>query len=106
MKFYCFEECPNRIKGCAFCTALMDIKDCPKWSAKLVKVIKLGLEDDNTNLSIGDVGIIKKISKSGNVIDVDFGNGFQVSHLSPNCNPDGTYQMWKNQLEFIEPEGL
>ncbi len=31
MKFYCREEeCPNRIKGCTFCTALMDIKDCPK----------------------------------------------------------------------------
>lgn len=31
MKFYCREEeCPNRIKGCTFCTVLMDIKDCPK----------------------------------------------------------------------------
>lgn len=30
MKYYCNEEtCPNRTKGCAFCTVLMDIKDCP-----------------------------------------------------------------------------
>lgn len=109
MKFYCNEEtCPNRIKGCAFCTVLMDIKDCPKRkeSKQLVKVIKLGAADENTNISMGDIGVIEKISGSGNVINVDFGDLFQVSGSNPNCNYDGTYQMWKNQLEFIEPEEL
>lgn len=31
MKVYCTEtNCPNKIKGYAICTALEDVKDCPK----------------------------------------------------------------------------
>lgn len=31
MKIYCCQtNCPNKIKGYAICTALMDVKDCPK----------------------------------------------------------------------------
>lgn len=31
MKIYCCQaNCPNKIDGYAICTALMDVKDCPK----------------------------------------------------------------------------
>jgi hypothetical protein len=35
MKIYCMDEsCPNKIKGCSFCTALMKPEDCLKRQNK------------------------------------------------------------------------
>lgn len=35
MKIYCIDEdCPNKPKGYAICTALMDVKDCPERKKK------------------------------------------------------------------------
>lgn len=67
----------------------------------VVRIVKLDeFDKSDTNLIIGDIGVVKYID---GVIFVDFGRDISVGKYSANFEPDGTYQMSFHQLEVVNP---
>lgn len=70
-----------------------------------VRVIQVSLHDINTNLKIGDVGVIKVCEDTNAVVLVDFGKNFKTNGINYNLKKPG-YAMYKDQLELANDEKI
>lgn len=74
-----------------------------------VKVVRLNAIDKNSSIDIGDTGIITFVLEfryARNIISVKFDNRVFVSDGNPNLKGDRLYQMYDDQLEVIEKDGV
>lgn len=66
-----------------------------------VKVIRLDAVDrEDTNMEIGDIGIIVRGSSHSNVLDIMFENELDILD-DWNVEEDGAYAMYRDQLEVV-----
>jgi len=75
-----------------------------------IKVVELDENDEDTDLKVGDLGIIEKDfylndGSSDDVLYIRFDEGVKIKPLSECLKKDGTYTMNKFQLEVIEENG-